>query len=86
MVIGTDSYASNWQLNIWDEIKAIQLETNFKIPLSEILQWATINGARALQIENSAGSFEKGKKPGIVLIEGLEDLNSTKQSVAKRIL
>lgn len=86
MVIGTDSYASNWQLNIWDEVKAIQLETAFKIPLSEILQWATINGARALQMDNFLGSFEKGKKPGIVLIEGLENLNSTPRSTAKRIL
>ena len=86
IIIGTDSYASNWQLNIWEEIKAIQLETACKIPLSEILQWATINGARALRMDNLLGSFDKGKKPGVVLIEGVDHLMNTRQSSSKRIL
>ena len=68
IVLGTDSLASNWSLNILDEIKTI-LKNNSTIPLHEILQWATINGARALQMDNHLGSFETGKKPGIVLIK-----------------
>jgi cytosine/adenosine deaminase-related metal-dependent hydrolase len=72
IVLGTDSLASNWSLNILDEIKTIR--TNFpEVPLEEILKWATINGARALQMERQLGSFEKGKKPGIVNISA--DLN-----------
>lgn len=68
IVLGTDSLASNWSLSILDEIKTIR--KNFpKIPLSEILQWATSNGAKALEMDNHLGSFEKGKKPGIVLID-----------------
>jgi cytosine/adenosine deaminase-related metal-dependent hydrolase len=86
IVIGTDSYASNWQLNIFEEIKTIQHETSFTIPLPEILQWATINGARALQMDHLLGSFEKDKKPGVVLIDGLNDLSVTQHSSAKRIL
>ena len=71
IVIGTDSYAGNWKLNMMEEIKAIQ--KNFPlIPLPTILQWATANGARALGIEEKFGSFEKGKKPGLVLISGIE--------------
>ncbi len=67
IVLGTDSYASNWSLNIFEEIKTIR--TNFPdISLETILQWATFNGAKALEIENVCGSFEKGKKPGVVLI------------------
>ena len=67
IVLGTDSYASNWNLNIMEEIKTIQ--KNFPaIPLQNILQWATINGAKTLGIQDQYGSFEKGKKPGIVLI------------------
>lgn len=67
IVLGTDSLASNWSLNILDEIKTIQI--NFPlIPLEEILQWATINGARALDADDQLGSFEKGKKPGVVLV------------------
>jgi cytosine/adenosine deaminase-related metal-dependent hydrolase len=86
IVIGTDSYASNWQLDILAEIKTIQLQTFFKISLEEILQWATINGARALQMDDTLGSFEKNKKPGVVLIEGVTDFNTTPFSTAKRIL
>lgn len=86
IIIGTDSYASNRQLNMLEEIKTIQQETNFTIPLSEVLQWATINGAKALQMDKVLGSFEKGKKPGIVLITDLTDLNITAASTAKRVL
>ncbi|MEN9686004.1 MAG: hypothetical protein RLZZ28_1790 [Bacteroidota bacterium] len=69
LVIGTDSLASNHSLSILDEIKTIA--KNFpQIPLEEILQWATFNGARALQMDDLLGSFEKGKKPGVLVIEG----------------
>ena len=85
LVIGTDSYASNWQLNILEEIKTIQGGTNPVIALDKLLQWATLNGAKALKLDHLVGSFEKGKKPGIVLIDGLDGLQTTEQSVAKRI-
>ena len=85
IVLGTDSYASNWSLNIMDEIKTIQKHFS-SIPLAEMLQWATMNGARALQMESSLGSFEKGKKPGVVLIEGVESGLVVKNSTVKRIL
>ena len=86
IVIGTDSYASNWSLNIIDELKTIQ-KHNPSIPLTEMLGWATMNGARALQMEKGLGSFEKGKKPGVVLIEGISangQLQNT--SISKRII
>jgi len=67
IVLGTDSLASNWSLSLLDEMKTIQKHFP-QIPLEEMLRWATINGATALQMENRLGSFEKGKKPGIVLI------------------
>ena len=86
IVIGTDSYASNWSLNILDELKTIQ-KHNPSIPLAEMLGWATLNGARALQMEKDLGSFEKGKKPGLVLIKGV-DTNGlvSKASTAQRII
>jgi len=65
--IGTDSLASNHQLSVLDELKTIQ--ANFpQIPLAEILKWATLNGAEALNLSDKIGSFEIGKKPGINLI------------------
>jgi cytosine/adenosine deaminase-related metal-dependent hydrolase len=77
IVFGTDSLASNHSLNILDEIKTIQ--KNFpSVPLEEMLKWATYNGAKALQMDDKLGSFEKGKQPEIVLInsnlEGIKRL------------
>jgi cytosine/adenosine deaminase-related metal-dependent hydrolase len=68
VVIGTDSYSSNWQLSIASEIKS--LHHHFpEIPLETILQWATLQGARALQWDDRLGSFEKGKNPGLTLLD-----------------
>jgi cytosine/adenosine deaminase-related metal-dependent hydrolase len=86
IVVGTDSYASNWSLNMLDELKRIQLH-NSQIPIAEMLTWITSNGARALQMEDKLGSIEPGKKPGLVLVENLSDLHQlTSSSSAKRIL
>jgi cytosine/adenosine deaminase-related metal-dependent hydrolase len=68
IILGTDSYSSNWQLSIAAEIRTIRKELP-EIPLQRILQWATINGARALERDDALGSFEPGKKPGIVLLD-----------------
>jgi cytosine/adenosine deaminase-related metal-dependent hydrolase len=86
IVVGTDSYASNWSLNMLDELKRIQLH-NSQIPLTEMLTWITSNGARALQMDDKLGTIEPGKKPGLVLIKNLLDLHQlTSNSFAKRIL
>ena len=85
IVIGTDSYASNWSLNVLDELKTIH-QHHSDIPLSEMLGWATINGARALQMDKHLGSFEQGKKPGVVLIKGIETLNDLRNASSQRIL
>lgn len=67
LVIGTDSYSSNDQLSIAAEIRTIR-EKIPSIPLDMILRWATYNGAKALGREKEIGSFDKGKKPGILLL------------------
>ena len=74
IVLGTDSYSSNWQLSIAREIGAALQSPYFdEIPkhdaLETVLRWATMNGAIALGIENIYGSFEKGKRPGVTLID-----------------
>jgi cytosine/adenosine deaminase-related metal-dependent hydrolase len=67
LVLGTDSYSSNWQLSIAKEMQS--LKDHFSsLSLETILQWATINGAKALKWDDELGSFEKGKIPGVVLI------------------
>jgi cytosine/adenosine deaminase-related metal-dependent hydrolase len=84
-VIGTDSYASNWSLDILDELKTIQ-KHNANIPLDEMLGWATINGARALQMDKGLGSFEKGKKPGVVVIENVGSENNLTNAISRRLV
>jgi cytosine/adenosine deaminase-related metal-dependent hydrolase len=85
IVIGTDSYASNWSLNVLDELKTIH-QHHSEIPLEEMLGWATINGARALQMDKHLGSFEQGKKPGVVLVKGIDALNDLRNASSQRIL
>ncbi len=65
--IGTDSLASNWQLSIFEEIKSIQRYQSY-VPFEKLIQWATINGAKALGFNHELGSIEVGKKPGLVHI------------------
>jgi cytosine/adenosine deaminase-related metal-dependent hydrolase len=84
IIVGTDSYASNWSLNILDELKTIQ-KHNAQIPLEEMLGWATINGARALQMSKHLGSFEKGKQPGVVVIENVGAENNIAAAVSRRL-
>lgn len=71
ITLGTDSLASNHQLSIWQEIQTIRKHFPV-VPLEEILRWATFNGAQALGITDLYGSFEKGKRPGLVLIDHIE--------------
>lgn len=68
VVLGTDSLASNDELSIWSEIKTIQ-KSFPDISISNLLKSATSNGAKALKIEAKYGSFEKGKQPGVILIQ-----------------
>ncbi len=81
--IGTDSYASNWSLSILDELITIS-EHNPIIDLQTLIKWATYNGAEFLNFKN-LGSFDKGKIPGVNLIENvnLDKLNLTKKSIIK---
>jgi aminodeoxyfutalosine deaminase len=82
LVLGTDSYSSNWQLSIAKEMQAllkmVREDTNQgNLSKEKILQMATINGAKALQWDDALGSFEKGKKPGVVLLN--KDLSESKR-------
>lgn len=85
IIVGTDSLASNRQLNILEELKTIA--KNFPdISTETLLKWATTNGAKALQMDDNLGSFKKGKQPGVVLIENVTGKRITQHSTARRIL
>ncbi len=87
MTIGTDSLSSNWQLSIWEEMKTI-LKYQSYVTFDQVLQWATVNGAKALGYEDVFGTISVGKTPGILLVDvdytGVE--TDISNSVVKRII
>lgn len=85
IVLGTDSLSSNHQLSILFEMQTIAKKFPL-IPLEEILRWATCNGAKALQLEQQFGTFEKGKKPGVILIDQITNYEIGEKSTVSRIL
>lgn len=75
--LGTDSLASNHNLSIISEMQSIQANAN--IDFETLLQWATMNGAKALGLEQTIGSIEPGKKPGLNLIQLDENKRISKE-------
>jgi aminodeoxyfutalosine deaminase len=84
LTIGTDSLASNHSLSVLDELKTIH-HAFPEIPVAELLKWSTINGAQALGM-SSLGSFEKGKKPGVILLKGIDSESISSESSVTRIV
>ncbi len=66
LLVGTDSLATNDDLDIVKEINLL-LQAGFNE--ETVLYAATLNGAKALAFEKDYGSFEKGKKPGAVILQ-----------------
>ncbi len=69
LTLGTDSLTSNWQLSILEEMKTI-LRYKSYLDFDTILPWATKNGAEALGFDETLGTLEVGKRPGVVHIDG----------------
>lgn len=84
LTIGTDSLTSNWQLSILEEMKTI-LRYQSYLDFHTVLQWATLNGAKALGFDRDLGSIEKGKTPGLVLLEGTRQDKLEHDSTARKI-
>ena len=70
--IGTDSLASNHQLCVLSELYTLK-EREPALDWELLLRWATINGARALNMDHRIGSIEPGKMPGIINITRLNE-------------
>ncbi|MEO6168767.1 MAG: amidohydrolase family protein [Chitinophagales bacterium] len=84
--IGTDSYASNHQLCILEEIKTIQ-QQHPSITTQQLLQWATLNGARFFDWDQQFGSLEPGKKPGLNLItQTTTSFQLTNKSITEKLI
>lgn len=71
ITLGTDSLSSNDDLDMVKEMYC--LHANFpEVPMSEILTWASLNGAAFLSKEDALGSLSAGKKPGVVRISDID--------------
>ncbi|MBB6501497.1 amidohydrolase family protein [Pedobacter cryoconitis] len=84
ITLGTDSLASNHKLSILAEMRTLQMHAN--ITFDELLCWATLNGATFLGMETQLGTLEKGKTPGINLIQQLENGHITPDTHIQRII
>ena len=67
IVLGTDSYSSNWYLSIAKELATLQ-EHYPHLSLETLLQWGTSKGATAIGMTH-LGRFEKGATPGVALLQ-----------------
>lgn len=86
-VIGTDSLSSNNKLDILDEMLTIQNNYSF-VNFDFLIEAACKNGAEALNLQDSLGTIEKGKTPGLVYIDNFDLINNkiTSNSNATRII
>lgn len=86
ITVGTDSLSSNDDLDMVQELYCIH--RNFpEVPMSEILTWACLNGARFLAKEDTLGSLTAGKCPGIVQVTDVDENGAvTSSSRSERII
>jgi len=75
VALGTDSAASNNELSLFGEMKAAALLAKLHsrdttaLPAAVTLAMATINGAKALGLEQSIGSLEVGKQADLIAVD-----------------
>lgn len=75
VAIGTDGPASNNDLDMFEEMRLAALLAKVTphnptaLPAKQALQMATINGARALGMEDVTGSLEVGKLADVIVVD-----------------
>lgn len=75
VALGTDGPSSNNNQDMFEEMhiaavlnKSVAQDTTF-LPAYEVLEMATINGAKALGIDDRVGSIEVGKQADLIMID-----------------
>jgi cytosine/adenosine deaminase-related metal-dependent hydrolase len=87
IALGTDSYASSNTVSVFDQIM-ILLEHFPFLTFDEVLKWATLNGAKALNFDSMVGTLDEGKSPGLNLISHFDftSMKPTSHSRIKRLI
>jgi 5-methylthioadenosine/S-adenosylhomocysteine deaminase len=76
--LGTDSAASNNNLNLFEEMHLAALLQKWltrdaeALPARQVLRMATIQGAKALGLDARLGSLEVGKKADVVMLDAAQ--------------
>jgi cytosine/adenosine deaminase-related metal-dependent hydrolase len=86
IVVGTDSLASNYNLSMLEELKAIQ-HAFPEISSEQLFTWSSKNAAELLGKADELGKIEVGMRPGLVQIGNVDKVSKklTKSSFAKQI-
>ena len=66
VAVGTDSLASNASLSVLDELHHVHSRVAHPPPPDELLRMATLDAARALDLDDRIGSLELGKQADLV--------------------
>ncbi len=85
LTLGTDSLASNEQLCILSEMKQLHFRHE-ELTLHDSLKWATLNGAKFLGIQDTFGTLEVGKTPGLLLLDHIDELTLTPETTVRRLI
>ena len=73
--IGTDGAASNNRQDMFEEMDLAAKEQKFArmdpkaLPAEQVVEMATVTGARALHLEGQIGSLEVGKKADLIVVD-----------------
>jgi 5-methylthioadenosine/S-adenosylhomocysteine deaminase len=87
VAIGTDGPASNNDLDMFEEMRLAALlakvtpKDPVALPAKQALQMATINGARALGMDDVTGSLEPGKFADVIVVDTQPAHNSPRYKV-----
>ena len=71
VAVGTDSRASNPNLNLFEELRFIRTQYS-NLDSLQILRLGTLNGAEALGIADRYGTIERGKSSRLAVIQSTE--------------
>jgi 5-methylthioadenosine/S-adenosylhomocysteine deaminase len=75
VALGTDSAASNNNLNLFGEMRSAALQAKSAagdattLPAAAVLEMATLAGARALGMQDQLGSLEAGKLADLIAVD-----------------
>ncbi len=90
--LGTDGQGSGSNLDMFEAMKFAALlqkgvyENSKNMDCYEVLKMATINGAKALGLENEIGSIEEGKSADIILLDLDTELTNPKGNIFSDIV